>query len=58
MQKLCNYGSNNYSFWINDARGIPLVRACDSCEEQKLKRHRSEVLTNSNYECCEEIDED
>lgn len=58
MQKLCNCGSNNYSFWIHDARGIPLVKVCDSCEKEKLKKYRPEVLTNSDYECCEEIDGD
>lgn len=54
----CSCGSNNYPFWIYDARGIALVKACESCEEEKLKRYRPEVLTDWNYECCEEIEED
>lgn len=54
----CKCGSNNYPFWIHDAHGIPLVKACESCEEEKLKKYRPEVLNDSNYECCEEIDED
>lgn len=54
----CNCGSNNFPFWIYDARGIPLVRVCNSCEEEKLKRYRKDVLSDSEYECCEEIDED
>ncbi len=56
--QFCSCGSNNFPFWIYDARGIPLVKACNSCEEEKLKRYRPEVLTDFNYECCEEIDED
>lgn len=54
----CSCGSNNYPFWIYDARGIALVKACESCEEEKLKRYRPEVLSDWNYECCEEIEED
>ena len=54
----CSCGSNNYPFWIYDARGIALVKACNSCEEEKLKRYRPEVLSDWNYECCEEIEED
>lgn len=57
-QKLCNCGSNKYSWWKNDARGIPLCRVCEDCSVKKLKRYRPEVLTNPEYESYEEIDED
>lgn len=54
----CPCGSGQYSWWEHDARGIPLARVCDKCRDEKLSRYRPEVLTDSNYECCEEIDDD
>jgi len=56
--KLCNCGSNKNSWWENDARGIPLARVCVECRDKVLSRYRREVLTNSQYECDEVIDED
>lgn len=53
----CPCGSGLNSYWHNDARGIPLCRACPSCEEAKLKRYRPEVLTNSNYAADEPIED-
>jgi hypothetical protein len=46
------------SYWIDDARGIPLVRACDVCRDAKLARYRPEVLSDSNYHADEPIDGD
>lgn len=46
------------SWWEMDARGIPLCRVCDKCEEAKLARFRPEVLSNANYEADEAIEED
>lgn len=46
------------SWWENDARGIPLVRVCDQCCEAKLSHFRPEVLTDSNYQADEPIEED
>lgn len=46
------------AWWEYDARGIPLCKVCDTCREAKLSIYRPEVLTNSNYECDEEIDEE
>lgn len=56
--KLCNCGSNKYSWWELDARGIPLCRVCEDCFVKKLKRYCPEILTNPEYKCYEEIDED
>ena len=44
------------SWWVNDARGIPIGRVCEKCEEEVLSRYRPEVLTNPNYEANEPIE--
>jgi hypothetical protein len=54
----CTCGSGQMSRWINDARGIPLHRACPKCEAEKAKKFRPEVLTDPNYEAEEPIEED
>lgn len=54
----CNCGSGKNSWWENDARGIPLARVCVECKSEKLRKFRPEVLTNSNYECDETVEED
>lgn len=46
------------SYWVNDARGIPLARVCEKCEDEKLAKFRPEVLTDSNYAANEEIEPD
>jgi hypothetical protein len=56
--KPCPCGSGLYSAWVNDARGIPLAKVCDKCRAEKLKGYRPEVLTDSNYEACEDIEGD
>lgn len=37
--------SDNPSWWVYDAQGIPLCRVCDACESEKLSRYRPEILT-------------
>jgi hypothetical protein len=54
----CHCGSGKQSWWENDARGIPLARVCEECKEERLKGFRPEVLTDSNYEADEPIEED
>lgn len=44
------------SWWVNDARGIPLARVCDCCKAEKLKGYRPEVLKDPNYHADEPID--
>ena len=46
------------SWWEYDARGLPLCRVCEKCEEVKLSAYRKDVLTDSNYWVDEPIDED
>ena len=39
------------SWWMNDARGIPLCRVCDECIKDSQKQYRPEVLgLSGNYE--------
>lgn len=46
------------SYWVNDARGIPLKRCCEKCEKAKLAGFRPDVLTDSNYWADEAIEEE
>jgi hypothetical protein len=45
------------SYWVNDARGIPLARVCGDCRDKALAKYRPEVLTNSNYHTDENTEE-
>ena len=39
------------SWWMNDAKGIPLCRVCDECLEACQASYRPEVLgLSGNYE--------
>lgn len=44
------------SWWVDDARGIPLCRVCEKCKDEKLAKYRPEVLDDSNYEADEPIE--
>lgn len=49
------------SWWVNDARGIPLCRVCDDCEEKAMSTYKPEVLGSfGRYEDAveETIEED
>lgn len=35
---------NTNSWWLNDAKGIPLCRVCDECEEAAMKTYKPEVI--------------
>ena len=56
----CNgrHTKNDGSYWVNDARGIPLARVCPKCAEYKLAKYRKNVRTDSNYWADEIIDGD
>ena len=58
MTNCTNPNHREESWWEYDARGIPLCRVCDSCQEQKLSAYRPEVLNDSNYEADEDIEPD
>ncbi len=39
------------SWWMNDARGIPLCRVCGECQTAAMKTYKPEVLgLRGNYE--------
>ncbi len=56
----CNgiHTKHDGSYWVNDARGIPLARVCAKCAEQKLSKYRKDVRTNANYWADEIVDGD
>ncbi len=52
----CPCGSGREADAEFDARGIFLTYACTKCRKEKLSRYRSDVLTDSRYECDEPIE--
>lgn len=44
------------TWWISDARGIPLAKVCEHCIDDVLKKYRPDVLKNPNYWASEDID--
>jgi len=56
--KSCNH-NGEYSWIEYDARGIPLCKVCDQCQEAKLSTYRPEVLTDAQYDLMgETLEED
>ena len=47
----CNgrHTKNDGSYWVNDARGIPLAGVCAKVDDAKLSKYRKDVRTNANY---------
>lgn len=43
------------SYWVSDAKGIPVARVCSFCKEAKLKKYRPEIFTNANYTTTEVV---
>ena len=54
--KYCPCGSQKNSWWESDARGIPLARVCADCKEERLKKFKPSVLTDSKYQADEPIE--
>jgi hypothetical protein len=51
--------SEERSWWVNDAKGIPLVRVCKRCKKVKLSRYRPEILSGYDQsDVSESIEED
>lgn len=44
-QDPCYEGHDGFSWWVNDAQGIPLCKVCERCEDIRLARYRPEILT-------------
>jgi hypothetical protein len=37
------------SYWVNDARGIPVARVCGKCKAMRLAKYRPDIFVNSDY---------
>ena len=44
----CQCGSGLFADWLYDGHGIPLVKACERCADEKLKGFRPD-LWNSMF---------
>ncbi len=42
---LCRCGSGEQSWWVHDAKNIPLCRVCGKCSKEQLSKYRPEILT-------------
>lgn len=51
----CTCGSGLVRSGLYDARGFFCAYICENCEEEKKAKFRSEIFTNSQYECDERI---
>ena len=56
--RLCMCGSGKTTNRQYDARGIYLTSTCSKCHKERMSGYRTEVLTDSNYECDECIEDD
>lgn len=56
----CPCGSGEPSWWMNDAKGIPLARVCDKCEDKKRATYNPAVFDGSRYdkEIEEQVEDD
>lgn len=52
----CTCESGEWGTEQYDARGIYLCMTCPECHDKKMSAYRPEVLTDSNYESCEDIE--
>jgi hypothetical protein len=46
------------SYWVYDAKNIPVKRVCDDCRVEQLKGYRPEIFTNPGYSTTEPVDEE
>lgn len=44
-QNKCRCGSGQQAYWLYDAQGIELCKACARCERKKLSPYRREILS-------------
>lgn len=53
----CTCESGDWGEEQFDARGCYLTITCPSCHSSKMKAYRPEVLSDPNYDTCEDIEE-
>jgi hypothetical protein len=57
--KKCTHYKGDGSWWLKDARGIPIGRVCEKCEDKVKEKFRPEIFTDSNYDTYgERVDDD
>ena len=53
----CEYGHvHEETWWEFDARGIPLCKVCDNCQDERLAEYRPDVLEDPSYWSDEPIE--
>ena len=53
----CEYGHvHEETWWEFDARGIPLCKVCDNCQDERLGGYRLDVLEDPSYWSDEPIE--
>jgi len=57
-KKPCPCGSGKMSWWLSDARGIPVSRVCEDCEKKIMAKYRPEIFTNPEYWTDEQVEPD
>ena len=58
MRNMLHICERNERRELKDARGIFCGFVCDKCEAEKRSHFRPEIFADSQYECCEMIDEE
>jgi len=58
MAQCTNPRHREESWWLHDARGIPVGRVCDACEDTVRAKYRLDIFEDPNYHADEEIEED
>lgn len=54
----CRCGSGQPWFPLYDARGVYCQSVCKACEKAVIRKYRTEIFTDPNYDCDETIDAD
>jgi hypothetical protein len=59
MKESCRqHTEGDGSHWARDAQGIPLVRVCVECKDEKLRTYRPEILSGYSQADVDEPIED
>ena len=57
LMNKCEYGHvHEETWWEFDARGIPLCKVCDNCQDERLAGYRPDVLEDPSYWADEPIE--
>lgn len=56
--RTCPCGSGKERWEEFDARGISIGYVCEDCIEKKKAKYRSEIFSDPNYACDEQVESD